>query len=48
MDQLAEEVSEYGTIEQSPKIEGGSMTMVLAPIRQSKGSVGGQQKDEEE
>jgi translation initiation factor IF-3 len=48
MDQLAEEVSEYGTIEQAPKIEGGSMTMVLAPMRQSKRSAGGQQKDEEE
>jgi translation initiation factor IF-3 len=48
MDQLAEEVSEYGTIEQAPKIEGGSMTMVLAPMRQSNRSAGGQQKDEEE
>ena len=48
MDQLAEEVSEYGTIEQAPKIEGGSMTMVLAPMRQSKRSAAGQQKDEEE
>lgn len=48
MDRLAEEVSDYGTVEQTPKIEGGSMTMVLAPIRQSKGSGGEQQKDEEE
>ncbi|HEX6300263.1 MAG TPA: translation initiation factor IF-3 [Acidimicrobiia bacterium] len=48
MDQLAEEVSEYGIVEQAPKIEGGSMTMVLAPVRQSKGSGGEQHKDEEE
>lgn len=48
MDQLAEELSEYGTVEQTPKIEGGSMTMVLAPVRRSKSSGGGQQKDEEE
>jgi translation initiation factor IF-3 len=48
MDRLAEEVSEYGTVEQTPKIEGGSMTMVLAPTRRSKGSGGRQQKDEEE
>ncbi len=48
MEQLAEEVSEYGVVEQAPKLEGGSMTMVLAPVRQSKGSGGGQHKDEEE
>lgn len=48
MDRLAEEVSDYGTIEQSPKIEGGSMTMVLAPIRQPKGSGGGEQQQDEE
>lgn len=50
MTRLAEEVADYGTVEQAPKIEGGSMTMVLAPVRQSKRSAGGagQQKDEEE
>ncbi|HUG32311.1 MAG TPA: translation initiation factor IF-3 [Acidimicrobiia bacterium] len=49
MNQLAAEVADYGVVEQAPKIEGGSMTMVLAPVRQSKGSGGGgQQKDEEE
>lgn len=36
MDRLATEVSEVGTVEQPPQIEGGSMTMVLAPIRQQK------------
>ncbi len=45
MSRLAEEVAEYGTIEQAPKIEGGSMTMVLAPVRRSKSS---QSEDNEE
>ena len=36
MSRLAEEVAEFGTIEQSPKIEGGSMTMVLGPVRRPK------------
>jgi translation initiation factor IF-3 len=49
MDRLAREVSEHGTVEQMPKIEGGSMTMVLAPNRQSKGSSGRERhRDEEE
>lgn len=50
MDRLADEVSDYSTIEQTPKIEGGSMTMVLAPVRRPKSGGGGdkQQRDEEE
>jgi translation initiation factor IF-3 len=50
MTRLAEEVADYGTVEQAPKIEGGSMTMVLAPVRRSRSSAdsGEQQKDEEE
>lgn len=48
MDRLAAEVSDYGTIEQAPKIEGGSMTMVLAPVRQPKGSGGDQRPQDEE
>ncbi len=50
MDRLSEELSEFGTVEQTPKIEGGSMTMVLAPVRQSKGSGNRRQQrnDEEE
>ena len=36
MTRLAAEVAEYGTVEQAPKIEGGSMTMVLAPTRRPK------------
>lgn len=51
MSRLAEEVADYGTIEQSPKVEGGSMTMVLAPVRRSKASESNgskTQRDEEE
>ncbi|MGD2103128.1 MAG: translation initiation factor IF-3 [Acidimicrobiia bacterium] len=48
MTRLADEVSEYGTIEQEPKIEGGSMTMVLAPIRRPKGSSPKEQQTDEE
>jgi len=50
MNRLAEEVVGYGTVEQAPKIEGGSMTMVLAPVRRSRSSAAGngQQADEEE
>lgn len=50
MTRLAEEVAEYGTVEQTPKIEGGSMTMVLAPTRRQKSSTEKQQtpQDEEE
>lgn len=38
MERLAEDVSELGEVEQPPKLEGGSMTMVLAPVRRSKTS----------
>lgn len=45
MDRLATELAEFGTVEQPPSIEGGSMTMVLAPVRSAKSSRSG---DEEE
>lgn len=49
MERLADEVSDYGTIEQAPKLEGGSMTMVLAPLPRSQQPASGeQQRDEEE
>lgn len=49
MERLAEEVSDYGTVEQTPKLEGGSMTMVLAPLpRSQQPATGEQQSDEEE
>jgi translation initiation factor IF-3 len=44
LDRLADEVSGVSTVEQAPKIEGRSMTMVLAPVRQPKPS----QKTEEQ
>jgi len=49
MERLADEVSDYGTVEQAPKLEGGSMTMVLAPLpRSQQPATGEQQSDEEE
>lgn len=48
MKRLAEEVSDYGTIEQPPKVEGGSMTMVLAPVRRSKSTKIASEEQEEE
>jgi translation initiation factor IF-3 len=36
MDRLAAELSEFGTVEQAPKLEGSSMTMVLAPVRRAR------------
>lgn len=38
LDRLADEVSEYAIIEQTPKLEGRSMSMVLAPSRRPKQS----------
>ena len=38
MERLAEGLAEYATIEQPPKKEGGTMTMVLAPVRRPKAS----------
>lgn len=51
MNRLAAEVAEYGTVEQAPKIEGASMTMVLAPLPRSqrpKNKEEQQPQDEEE
>ncbi|HWB87817.1 MAG TPA: translation initiation factor IF-3 [Acidimicrobiia bacterium] len=48
MDRLAAEVTDYGTLEQPPQIEGGSMTMVLAPIRQQRRPKEERRQDEEE
>ncbi len=38
MERLADGLAEFATIEQPPKKEGGTMTMVLAPIRRPKAS----------
>jgi len=39
LDKLAEELSEVAVSEQSPKLEGRSMTMVLAPSRRTRAAV---------
>ncbi|MGH8915113.1 MAG: translation initiation factor IF-3 [Acidimicrobiia bacterium] len=39
LDRLAEELSDAGLVEQSPKLEGRSMTMVIAPTRRVKAVV---------
>lgn len=36
MDRLAEELTEQAVVEQAPKVEGASMTMVLAPSREAR------------
>jgi translation initiation factor IF-3 len=36
LDRLAEDLSDVGIVEQLPKIEGRSMTMVIAPLRGAK------------
>lgn len=48
MERLAEEISDYGTVEQSPKLEGGSMTMVLAPVPRSQQRASDEQQSDEE
>lgn len=48
MDRLASELSEFGTVEQPPTLEGGAMTMVLAPVRGPKTAGRSQRGDEEE
>ncbi|MEE9179134.1 MAG: translation initiation factor IF-3 [Acidimicrobiia bacterium] len=49
MDRLAADLAEFGTVEQAPKVEGGSMTMVLAPMRRIKApAVKKNEKQEEE
>ena len=48
MQRLAEEVADYGTIEQPPKVEGGSMTMVLAPVRRPKPPPAASEEQEDE
>jgi translation initiation factor IF-3 len=36
MDRLASELTEFGAVEQAPKLEGNSMTMVVAPVRRAR------------
>jgi translation initiation factor IF-3 len=48
MDRLASDLSDYSTVEQPAKVEGGSMTMVLAPLRRPKASKRASKEQEEE
>jgi translation initiation factor IF-3 len=47
MDRFAQELVEHGSVEQAPKLEGNSMTMVLAPVRRAKNTSGGDEQHEE-
>jgi translation initiation factor IF-3 len=47
MDRLAADLADHATVEQAPKLEGNSMTMVLAPVRRAKTSVAEQEQVEE-
>jgi translation initiation factor IF-3 len=38
MDRLAAELADFAAVEQAPKLEGSSMTMVLAPVRRPRTS----------
>lgn len=48
LNRFAADLADYATVEQTPKLEGGSMTMVLAPVRRPKSARGGDEKQEEE
>lgn len=48
MDRLANSLADYAVIEQYPKQEGNSMTMVLAPVRRQKAAAPVEAKQEEE
>ncbi|MCI0425453.1 MAG: translation initiation factor IF-3 [Actinobacteria bacterium] len=39
LDRLATDLAEHSVVEQAPKLEGSSMTMVLAPVRKTRSSV---------
>ncbi len=47
MDRLAAELADHGVVEQIPKLEGNSMSMVLAPVRRAK-AVAVDREDESE
>ncbi|MFQ5522623.1 MAG: translation initiation factor IF-3 [Acidimicrobiia bacterium] len=48
LDRLAEGLADVATVEQPPKLDGGSMTMVLAPVRRPKPAEVSSEKQEEE
>jgi translation initiation factor IF-3 len=45
LDQLQEQLREHGTIEQTPRMEGRTMTMHMAPLRPKSG--GGEKREEQ-
>jgi translation initiation factor IF-3 len=47
LDRLAEEVADFAVVEQTPKLEGRSMSMVLAPSRTQKSHAKEQQDQKE-
>jgi translation initiation factor IF-3 len=46
LDQLSEGLRSHGSIEQAPKIEGRTMTMILAPLRQKQDKEGSNNRGE--
>lgn len=48
LDRLADEVSEYGTVETRPRIDGRRMNMVIAPLRKKADAVNEVRKRREE
>jgi translation initiation factor IF-3 len=48
LDRLASDLDGFATVEQPPKIDGGSMTMVLAPIRRQKPAEVSDEEQQEE
>lgn len=47
LERLAAELADHGVVEQAPKLEGNSMTMVLAPVRRAKAAVADESQPEE-
>lgn len=47
LERLADELADHGVVEQAPKLEGNSMTMVLAPVKRTKAAVADESQPEE-
>ena len=46
MDRLASDLIDFAVVEQAPKLEGNSMTMVLAPVRRAKSAMADQEHED--
>jgi translation initiation factor IF-3 len=46
MDRLATDLTDFAVVEQAPKLEGNSMTMVLAPVRRAKSAMADQEHED--